>query len=173
MDYEDTFGALGVSDPVCAMPDATFGREIDFAKVNADQGKNYPIMPIPAGFVVTDVIVQQTVATDKAGAFALKLASDGTSVVADVSLVSGESDTPLLRKAVALGDGAVFAESDADMLCLCAPAEIAGGKITEGKVAIYVRGFSAFSEGLVSAPAGTVAWRKPLQTDDNVSGGQM
>lgn len=166
---EGFFGAAGVSDPVCTMPEATIGREIDFSKANVEKGKNYPLMPIPAGFVVTDVIVEQTVATDQNATLSLKVASTGTAVVSDVAV---KNDGALHRKATSLGANAVFAPV-ADMLCVCTPDTLTNDKIAKGKIAVYLRGFCSFGEGVVSAPAGTEAWRKPLQTADNVSGGPI
>jgi len=194
------FGAIGVDDPVCTFPEVTIGRTVDFAKTNVDENKNYPILPIPAGFVITDIAVKQLEAADQDATIKFKVKSDEKQLGADIALKdlssSAESLARYCGSAVNTAEGSTlyaatssagsptqsfkvpatasgYFASAADMLCLCTPSSLTGDKLTKGKVAVYLRGFQAFAEGTVSAPAGTEAYRGMLQTQDNVSGGPI
>ena len=187
------FGAVGVDDPVCFLHQRTFGRSVDFRKVNVAENKNYPLIPIPKGFCLTNICVEQTEATDQdvtvtfgaesdsgitvGGNFALKdLSSSAEALLRDCqpakttsTKAKDEAGTGTVTIAV---PGALFFDK-ADMLCLKVPDGLTGDKLAKGKINVYLVGFETFAEGVDSVPEKTEDWRKKLQTTDNVSGGQV
>ena len=171
------FGALGVEDPVSFTAHRTLGRVIDFAKVNLAENKTFPILPIPKGMCITTIAVEQLIATDQDVTVTFGLASDSTKAVGgnfalkDLSATSEE----LLRScqdAASSTNSGLFV-NEADMLCLIVPDALTGDKLAKGKIAVYIDGFETFGEGFESVPSDTEAWRTKLQTQDNVSGGQI
>ena len=158
------FGGVGISDPVYTMNQRVIGREIDFAKSKIEASKYYPVLPIPAGFCVTHIALEQYGAADADVELTFAPKSDDTKAS---KFTLGA--TTLCRSCLA---DDLFV-SEADMLCV-------GGTtsaVSSGKVAVYLIGFDTFGEGVETAPADTEAWRKQLQTTEqaetNVSGGQI
>lgn len=183
------FGAIGVDDPVCFMNQRTIGRSVDFSKVNVDENKNYPLIPIPKGFCLTHIAVEQVAPTDQDATVTFGAESDsGITVGGNFALKDLSSDAEALLRScqpaktvsakdsagtgtVAVPDAIFF--DKADMLCLKVPNGLTGDKLAKGKINVYLIGFETFAEGTDSVPENMEDWRKKLQTADNVSGGQV
>lgn len=156
----DLFGALGVSDPAVFFPTIAYRREIDFSVANTAANTNYELLPIPKGFVAKAVVVEELEACDGAS----------NSVT-----VAGKSNGTAFGSAVPVGgDDLAFtaaamnqAFSAGDILCFKTATAT-----KKGKVAISVVGYCTSEESLATAQCPTV-WRNTLQTQDNVSGGQI
>ena len=157
----DIFGAVGVSDPSTFVPNIAFHREIDFSKIDGGctNGVNHEFIPVPKGFVMTGIVIEEM---EKC---------DGTNITVKAK---GDSAT-IGAGAVAVGDGdglAFYAGaltkafSADDMLCI-----VMGSDAKEGKIGVAIVGYCASEETFATAQC--PAWRAPLQTMDNVSGGQM
>lgn len=155
----DIFGAVGVSDPSTFVPNIAFRREIDFSKIDGGctNGVNHEFIPVPKGFVLTGVVIEEM---EKC---------DGTSVA-----VKAKGDSAAIGSAVNVGGNTkafsavalTKAFSADDMLCI-----VMGSDATEGKIGVAIVGYCASEDTFATAQC--PAWRAPLQTMDNVSGGQM
>ena len=155
---DDTlFGARGVSDPCQFLPHAAFRREIDFSLANAKANINYSMVPVPKGFVLTGAAVEVVEPCDgTSNTLSLKVKGDSAVVVDGKSVATAGVGVSTTAKAFTADD----------MLCI-----VMAANTTKGKVAVTVSGFFLSEETYATAQC--PAWRAPLQTTDNVSGGQM
>lgn len=192
------FGALGVSNPVATLSDINRGRSVNFKKTNAAENKTYPLIPIPAGMCITEIAVEQTEACDQdwnltfglassdaiavGGTFALTddptallrscQAAKITANATDYYVATSSAGSPTTKVNLPTTKEGLFV-SASDMLCLVMPDSLTNDKIAKGKINVYVRGFMTFGESYTATPANTEDYRAKLQTQDNVSGGQL
>lgn len=157
------FGAPCSSDPGVFCPSMAFRREIDFSKIpgGAVVGTNYEFIPVPKGFYVTACSVEEVESCDASAGVALQTKSAGTNLLGAGAIVGGDSklfNVAIVNKAF----------PDDDMLCL----SLSTNGLKSGKVGFSIVGFFTSEESLATAKCPT-AWRVPLQTQDNVSGGQI
>ena len=158
---KDIFGAVGVSDPSTFVPNIAFRREIDFSKISGGvkASLNYEFIPVPKGFVLTGISVDEIEKCDgSANTVTVKAKGDSATVGAAVS-VGGENNA----FAAAAASKAFVAD---DMLCI-----VMAKDTKEGKIGVSIVGYCASEETFATAQC--PVWRNSLQTVDNVSGGQM
>ena len=174
------FGAKGVSCPATLMKMVDYNREIDFAKSNTAASTNYDILPIPKGFLVAFIAVEQLALTaaDKAITFGTKNADTvqlGGTFTLDDAVLLRQCDP---AKSANASDGStgtvavpsVYFSSAADTLCLKCPAST----ITQGKIRVHMIGYQTFGESLGDIASGTPAFatgQTDAQAAANVSGG--
>ena len=180
------FGAKGASCPATLMKMVDYNREIDFGKSPTAASTNYDILPIPKGFLVAYIAVEQLelTAADKVVSFATK-AADTTELGGSFTL----DDETLLRACNPATAAAAYAasasagspttaisipgayfSSAADTLCLKCPAST----ITKGKIRVHMIGYQTFGESLGDVASGTPAFatgQTDAQALANVSGG--
>ena len=154
----DIFGAVGVSDPSTFVPNIAFRREIDFSKIDGGckNGEIYEFIPVPKGFVLTGIVIEEM---EKCDGTSVAVKAKGDSAAIGSVNVGGNTKA---FSAVAL----TKAFSADDMLCI-----VMGADATEGKIGVAIVGYCASEDTFATAQC--PAWRAPLQTMDNVSGGQM
>lgn len=158
---KDIFGAVGVSDPSTFVPNIAFRREIDFSKISVGvkASLNYEFIPVPNGFVMTGLVVDEMEKCDgEDNSITVKSRNDENSVASPVS-VGGDD------KAFSVASTPRAFAAD-DMLCI-----VMAKDTKEGKIGVSIVGYCASEETFATAQC--PVWRNSLQTADNVSGGQM
>lgn len=176
------FGAKGASCPATNMKMVDYVRTIDFSKTSAAENTNYDVLPIPKGFLVAFLAVEQTAYTNAAAnlTFATKNA-DTTAIGGTYAVVASST---MLRscqpaKSANASDGSTgtvavpsaYFSSAADTLCLKVPDGVTGDALTQGSITIHMIGFQTFGESLDDVASGTPAWATG-QTDAQAAGNQ-
>ena len=174
------FGAKGVSCPATLMKMVDYNRTIDFSKTPTAASTNYDILPIPKGFLVAYIAVEQTALTaaDKAVTFGTKNADTvqlgGTFTLDDATLLRkcdpAKSEDASDGSSGTVAVGSAYFSSAADTLCLKCPAST----ITQGAMTVHMIGYQTFGESLGDIAAGTPAFatgQTDAQAAANVSGG--
>ena len=168
------FGALGVKDPVCTVPQVTFGRAIDFSVTPVEggsAGKSYALLPLPAGFFVTNVAVVQTGVCSADATVTVGPKSDASKTLATASVVDDTDGVEYPRvAAVSNVANGFLAAAAADTVCITVPQ---GKTLDMGGIEVFVTGIHTLADTYKAAPEDAEPWRDTLQTQDNVSGGQV
>ena len=190
------FGAKGAYCPATLMKRVDYNRTIDFADANVSENKNYEILPIPKGFLIEFLAVEQLTAVsdqeaDRTVTFATKNA-DTAAIGGNYVLESSKDGTMLRSCQPATSAGAYAASSSAgspttsisipgayfssaaDTLCLKVPDGLTGDKLTAGKIVVHMIGYQTFGESLGDIASGTPAFatgQTNAQAANNVSGG--
>ncbi len=185
------FGAKGASCPATLMKMVDYNRTVDFAKKNVAENTNYDLLPIPKGFLIVYIAVEQKSFTN-AGAtvtFATKNA-DTTAIGGDFALAASSA---LLRSCqpaksvagyaasssagsptTAISVANAYFSSAADTLCIKVPDGITGDALTKGEIVVHMIGYQTFGESLGDIASGTPAFatgQTDAQALGNVSGG--
>ena len=185
------FGAKGVSCPATLMKMVDYNRTVDFAKTNAAENTNYDLLPIPKGFLIAYIAVEQksftnagatvTFATKNAdttaigGNFALAASSAllrSCQSVGTVTKYGATSSGGTVNSAFVLPEG--YFSSAADTLCIKVPDGITGDALTKGEIVVHMIGYQTFGESLGDIASGTPAFatgQTDAQALGNVSGG--
>lgn len=179
------FGAKGASAPATLMKVVDYNRTIDFSKANVTKSKNYEILPIPKGFLIQYLAVEQLEHVNEAATVTFATKNDATAAIGgnyaltatSTKLRSCQAATSVNAKDTA-GTGTVavpgvYFSSAADTLCLKVPSMTAAG-ITAGKIVVHMIGYQTFGESLGDVASGTPAFasgQTAAQAAANVSGG--
>lgn len=182
------FGAKGASCPATNMKMVDYVRTIDFSKTSAAENTNYDVLPIPKGFLVAFLAVEQTAYTNAAAnlQFATKNA-DTTAIGGTYAVVTSSTmlrscqpakataayaaSTSAGSPTTAISIPAAHFASAADTLCLKVPDGLTGDALTQGSITIHMIGFQTFGESLDDVASGTPAWATG-QTDAQAAGNQ-
>ena len=96
-----------------------------------------------------------------------------TSAAVYVAASSGGSPTTSVTPVTGVtAEGALFVD-DADVLCMIVPNGLTNDKCAKGAFDLCVHGFEVFSEGVAGNKLDIECYRTPLQTQQNVSGGEF
>ena len=185
------FGAKGAYCPATLMKRVDYNRTIDFSEANVSESKNYEIIPIPKGFLVEFLAVEQLEHIDEAATvtFATKNA-DTTAIGGNYALTATSTMLRSCQPAASTAAGYVasssagspttalsipgaYFSSTADTLCLCVPS-LTGDGLTKGKIVVHMIGYQTFGESLGDIASGTPAFatgQTAAQAAANVSGG--
>lgn len=169
------FGAKGASCPATTMKMVDINRTFDFSKTNVAENTNYDILPIPKGFLVAFIAVEQKAHTNAAATvtFATKNA-DTVALGGDYALTASSTMLRSCQPAKATAGyaasssggspttavsvpGTHFA-SAADTLCLKVPDGISGDKLTKGVITVHMIGYQTFGESLSDVAEDTPAF---------------
>jgi hypothetical protein len=174
------FGAKGASCPATLMKMVDYNRAVDFGEFNTAVSTNYDLLPIPKGFLVAYIAVEQTklTAADKAITFGTKNADTvqlgGTFTLDDTTLLRqcdpAKSADASDGSSGTVAVGSAYFSSAADTLCLKCPAST----ITQGAFVVHMIGYQTFGESLGDVASGTPAFasgQTDAQAAANVSGG--
>ena len=188
------FGATpGVSCPSVNMKMVDYTRDVDIAAVkgvlsNGAVGiagnANYDLLPIPRGFLVHAIALEQTGYTDQAVTLTFATKNDPTAALGgNFALVATGT---LLRSCQAASIGSAdsgestvavpgeYFSAQADTLCVKVPSGLTNSKLVKGKFTVHLIGFQTFGESLDDVASGTPDWangQTATQAADNVSGG--
>ena len=116
------FGARGVQDPRIFKTGVAIKRRIDFGRANATASTNYEFLPLPAGFVMTGLLVEE-----------LKKCASGTITV------KGKSDSATIGSAVTVG-GSTLAKSFAQPKTVTAKDTAGTGTVDVGQPVVFLSG---------------------------------
>lgn len=185
------FGAKGASCPATLMKMVDYNRTVDFGKTNAAENTNYDLLPIPKGFLIAYIAVEQKSYVNAGTTVTFATKNDATAAIGgNFALAASSTMLRSCQPAVSTGayaastsagspttaisiPGAYFS-SAADTLCLKVPDGITGDALTKGEIVVHMIGYQTFGESLGDIASGTPAFAKG-QTDAqalaNVSGG--
>lgn len=188
------FGATpGAYCPEVNMKMVDYARTVDIAAVKGvltgdavgiAGNKNYDLLPIPRGFLVHAIALEQTEYTDQAVTltFATKndptvalggnfaLVATGTKLRSCQAASIGSADSGQSTVAVP----SEYFSAEADTLCVKVPSGLTNSKLVKGTFTVHLIGFQTFGESLEDVAAGTPAWangQTAAQAAANVSGG--
>lgn len=180
------YGSVGMSDPLSSFEDVTLRVAWDFGKKAVPENKTIPLMQLPKGLLIDRISVIQTKGVNAATTVTFGLASDSAVAVGgNFALGLGTAASPLLRssqapKAASASDGdsgtvsvesSLYVAAD-DILCLIVPDGVTGDALNAGAFDVCIRGYRVFAEQLTTNPLNVESYRAPLQTLNNISGGQ-
>lgn len=183
------FGATGAHCDAQIMKMVEYSREFDFGQTAVAENASYELLPIPAGFLATHIVVKQETSTDQdvtitfdtfkdaskdiGGNFALKDLSGETELCFECQSVSKVTAKD------AAGTGTVDAPKflffkTADILCLTLPNGLTGDKIAKGKIRVSLIGYQVCGSSLSDIDIGSLEWATGQSSEDfgkNKSGG--
>ena len=157
-------GEIAYSDPGETLPIKVLTREIDFAKQNFKKNANYVFMPIPKGFFVKHIAVEQTGAIDAAATLTFATLNDATAAVGgDFALVASGTLLRTIQLATSAdgNPGGILFAAD-DTLCVKVPATT---DLTTGGLRVSLIGYMPFGDS-AEFGNGTEPMRKG--TDDGL-----
>lgn len=171
---DGVFGARGTECPATIFRMVDYNRTVDFAKREAADNANYALIPVPKGFLISHLAVEQLdYFADASKTWTFKLRSNSAQIGGSFSPVTTGAMTRVCSVANATDGTPVFSDA-ADMLCVCIPDALTGDKASKGKFAVHMIGYQVFGESLGDVPAEMPAWTEgqtSVQAAANVSGG--
>lgn len=182
---DGVFGARGTECPATIFRMVDYNRTVDFAKREVADNANYALIPVPKGFMISHLAVEQLeYFADASKNWTFKLKSDSTQIGGTFTPVTTGTMVRVCNPATtaSASDGASGTvavgsakfSSAADMLCVCIPDGLTGDKASAGKFAVHMIGYQVFGESLDDVPAEMPAWAEGQTSDQaaaNVSGG--
>jgi len=158
--------APAYSDPGASMPLVKLCREIDFSKQSFAENKNYAFMPIPKGFLVTFIALDQLEPTNADVTVTFATKNDPTTAIGgDFALKDLSGETALCRSVQPATKSAAYAASSSagspttaiaipgtylagadDTLCIKVPDDVTGDAISAGKIRVALLGYMVFDE---------------------------
>ena len=188
---DGVFGARSTECPATFFRMVDYNRTVDFAKREAADNANYALLPVPKGFMISHLAVEQLeYFADASKDWTFKLKSDSTQIggtftpvttgamvrVCDPALASAGyvASASAGSPTTAVSIPAAKFSSAADMLCVCIPDGLTGDKASKGKFTVHMIGYQVFGESLGDVPAETPAWTEgqtSAQAAANISGG--
>lgn len=171
---DGVFGTKGTECPATMFRMVDYNRTVDFAKCEAADNSNYALIPVPKGFLISRLAVEQLeYFADASKTWSFKLRSNSAAIGG--SFVPVTTGT-MVRTCDAANstDGVPVFSNAADMLCVCIPDALTGDKAAKGKFTVHMIGYQVFGESLGDVPAEMPAWTEgqtAAQAEGNVSGG--